>query len=104
MDARTTRVFFLFYFDAIRLPLVRLPLPRLLQRWMLLAARRLLLRPLLAQDGAMVEAEQHAYERTPYTPSVELSPLIAAFQTLIIGQWRQHLAQSGSAKAGHAPV
>ena len=88
LDLRTTHVFFLFYFDAVQMPLLRRPMPRGLQRLLMLAARRLLIRPLLAQDGRMVEAEQQAYERDPYVAGYELNPAVAEFQKLIVGQWR----------------
>ena len=91
MDARTTRVFFLFYFDAIQIPLLRVPMPRWLQLPLLRAARRVMIRPLLAQDGGMVEAEQQAYERRPHAPSIELNPAVIAFQKLVVAEWRRHL-------------
>ncbi len=68
-----------------------------LQRLLMRAARRLLIRPLLAQDGRMVEAEQQAYERDPYVAGYELNPAVAEFQKLIVGQWRRHLAAPADA-------
>ena len=52
IDERTTRVFFVFYFDAQRLPFtpVRMPAPSCVP--LLGVAKRALLRPLLSQDGA----------------------------------------------------
>ncbi len=94
MDARTTHVFFLFYFDAVQIPLLRRPMPRGLQRLLMLAARRHLIRPLLAQDGRMVEAEQEAYERDPHATSHELNPAVAEFQKLIVRRWRDHLTRA----------
>jgi phenylpropionate dioxygenase-like ring-hydroxylating dioxygenase large terminal subunit len=102
LDGRTTHVFFLFYFDAVQIPLLRRPMPRRLQNLLMLAARRLLIRPLLAQDGRMVEAEQDAYEQDPYTAGHELNPAVGEFQKLIVEQWRRHLA--APADAALAPV
>jgi hypothetical protein len=92
-DHRTTRVFFVFCFDAVRIPLTRLKMPRFLSRALMLAARPLLIRPLLAQDGRMVEAEQQAYERNPNAASYELNPAVGAFQDLIVARWADHLAR-----------
>ena len=100
LDARTTQVFFVFYFDAIQIPWLRRPMPRWLQRPLLLAARRLLIRPLLAQDGRMVEAEQLAYAGASHVPSVEMNPAVVEFQKLIVARWRRHLESRG----GAAPV
>jgi phenylpropionate dioxygenase-like ring-hydroxylating dioxygenase large terminal subunit len=97
LDLRTTHAFFLFYFDAVQIPLLRRRMPRGLQRLLMRAARRLLIRPLLAQDGRMVEAEQQAYERDPYVAGYELNPAVAEFQKLIVGQWRRHLAAQADA-------
>jgi hypothetical protein len=77
-------------------------MPRRLQNLLMLAARRLLIRPLLAQDGRMVEAEQDAYEQDPYTAGHELNPAVGEFQKLIVEQWRRHLA--APADAALAPV
>ncbi|MEJ0019574.1 MAG: aromatic ring-hydroxylating dioxygenase subunit alpha [Acetobacteraceae bacterium] len=92
LDLRTTQVFFLFYFGAVQVPLLRRPMPRGLQHLLMRAARRLLIRPLLAQDGRMVEAEQQAYEHDPHAASHELNPAVGEFQKLIVDRWRRHLA------------
>jgi phenylpropionate dioxygenase-like ring-hydroxylating dioxygenase large terminal subunit len=101
MDDRTTHVFFLFYFGAVQIPLLRRPMPRGLQQLLMLAARRLLIRPLLAQDGRMVEAEQEAYDRHAQVPAHELNPAVGEFQKVIVSQWRRHLAP---VEAAHEPV
>jgi phenylpropionate dioxygenase-like ring-hydroxylating dioxygenase large terminal subunit len=93
LDRRSTRAFFLFYFDAVQIPLLRRPMPRRLQQLLMLAARHLLIRPLLAQDGRMVEAEQQAYEREPQVAGHELNPAIGEFQKMIVGRWRDHLGR-----------
>jgi len=91
MNERRTRAFFIFYFDAFRVPFTRLSIPAWLMRPLLRVARRVMIRPLLAQDGGMVAAEQEAYERDPRAPSIELNPVVLAFQDLIVAKWRQHL-------------
>jgi hypothetical protein len=68
-------------------------MPRRLQQLLMLAARHLLIRPLLAQDGRMVEAEQQAYEREPQVAGHELNPAIGEFQKMIVGRWRDHLGR-----------
>src|SRR3989442_12782816 len=54
LDECTTRVFFLFYFNALRIPFTRFRLPRWLMKPVLRAANRFHIRPLLAQDGLAV--------------------------------------------------
>ena len=104
MDDRTTHVFFIFYFDAIQIPLLRRPMPRRLQHLLMLAARHLLIRPLLAQDGRMVEAEQQAYERDPRIAGYELNPAVGEFQKLIVGKWREHLGRDDPAASAATPA
>jgi hypothetical protein len=106
MDGRTTHVYFLFYFDAVQIPLLSRPMPRVLQQLLMLAARRLLIRPLLAQDGRMVEAEQQAYDRHADVPAYELNPAVGEFQKMIVRQWRRHLtpAEAAPAEAAHEAI
>jgi phenylpropionate dioxygenase-like ring-hydroxylating dioxygenase large terminal subunit len=94
LDRRTTHVFFVFYFDAVQIPLLRRPMPRSLQQLLMAAARRLLIKPLLAQDGRMVEAEQLAYEWDCRIAGYELNPAVGEFQKMIVGRWRDHLVRS----------
>lgn len=98
LDERTTRVFFLFYFDALRLPLTGIAVPRWLMRPLLGLSNRLLIRPLLMQDGAMVEAEQRAYETKPDAPITELNPAVIEFQRLIVEEWRRHRGDAAPAE------
>ena len=79
LDLRTTHVFFLFYFDAVQIPLLRRPMPRGVAASADAQRRGVwLIRPLLAQDGRMVEAEQQAYERDPDVAGYELNPAVAS--------------------------
>jgi phenylpropionate dioxygenase-like ring-hydroxylating dioxygenase large terminal subunit len=104
IDARTTRAFFIFYFDAFRIPFTRRKLPRLVLRPFIAVSKRLLIRPLLSQDGVAVEAEQEAYESCPDAPAVELNPAVGEFQKLIARRWAEHLAaaeRAGGAADAH---
>lgn len=91
MDGSTTHVFFIFYFDAVQIPLLRRPMPRSLQRLLMRVAKRVLIKPLLEQDGRMVEAEQEAYERDPNARTYELNPAVIEFQKLMVEQWRRYV-------------
>jgi phenylpropionate dioxygenase-like ring-hydroxylating dioxygenase large terminal subunit len=91
LDERTTRVFFLFYFDALRIPGTRIAIPQWLMKSVLAVANRVMIRPLLQQDGEMVEAEQLAYESNPGASAIELNPAVLEFQNEIISAWQGHL-------------
>jgi phenylpropionate dioxygenase-like ring-hydroxylating dioxygenase large terminal subunit len=91
LDERTTRVFFLFYFESLRIPASNLSVPRWLMVPLLAVANKIMIRPLLMQDGQMVEAEQAAFEKYSTTHAIELNPAVHAFQRLMIAQWQRHL-------------
>ena len=93
VDERTTRVFFLFYFEALKIPLLPVRIPRWMMSAVLKIANKLLIGPLLAQDGFAVEAEQEAYERHWDAPLAELNPAVGMFQQLIIRRWEEHLSR-----------
>jgi phenylpropionate dioxygenase-like ring-hydroxylating dioxygenase large terminal subunit len=96
IDERTTRVFFLFYFDALKVPFTPFRIPRALLTPFLRLANRLLIRPLLCQDGVVVEAEQEACEADAGAPFVEFNPAVPMFQRLIVRRWEEYLrAESG---------
>ena len=95
IDERTTRTFFLFYFESLRVPLTRVRIPRALMTPLLRVANRLLVAPLLRQDGAAVEAEQQAYERHHALPVPDLNPAVALFQQLTVRKWEEHLERAG---------
>ena len=98
LDERTTRVFFLFYFAALRIPFTRIAVPRWLMSPLLQISNWLMIRPLLMQDGAMVEAEQRAYETQPGAPAIELNPVVIEFQRLIVAEWRRHRGDADTAE------
>src|SRR5439155_22837485 len=62
IDERTSRVFFLFYFDALKIPFTPGRIPRWLMSPLLRVANVLSIKPLLRQDGFAVEAEQQGYD------------------------------------------
>jgi phenylpropionate dioxygenase-like ring-hydroxylating dioxygenase large terminal subunit len=91
LDERTTRVFFLFYFESLRIPATPVSIPRWMMVPLLAVANKLMIRPLLMQDGQMVEAEQLAFEKYPSSPTIELNPAVHEFQRLMIAQWRLYV-------------
>jgi phenylpropionate dioxygenase-like ring-hydroxylating dioxygenase large terminal subunit len=102
MDEQTTRSFFIFYFhrDMLQLPLLPVHLPQLfIHRVVMPIARRILVRPLLAEDGWAVEEEQRGYNRHFNMPIAELNPAVQHFQQLTIRKWEEHLAKGSAPRA-----
>ncbi len=91
IDERTTRVFFLFYFDHFVVPFTSVRIPRRLLTPFLKISNKLLIEPLLQQDGVAVQAEQLGYERHWDEPLVEINPAVNAFQALTVKMWEEHL-------------
>jgi 4beta-methylsterol monooxygenase len=91
INERQTRVFFLFYFDALIIPLTSLRIPQWLMKAVLKLANPLLIKPLLSQDGVAVEAEQVGYEMHFDAPIIELNPAVHLFQQLTIRKWEEYL-------------
>ncbi len=102
IDARTTRVFFLFYFDHFVVPFTRLKIPRRVMRPFLRISNALLVEPLLAQDGVAVEAEQRGYDEHWDEPGPELNPAVHAFQALTVRKWEEYLARERAKRPAHA--
>jgi phenylpropionate dioxygenase-like ring-hydroxylating dioxygenase large terminal subunit len=100
IDGRTTRCFFLFYFNGLRVPFTPVRVPRWLMTPLLRATNRLHIRPLLEQDGFAVEAEQEGYEAHFEAPMIEINPAIAHFQDLTIRKWDEYLAGAPAAARG----
>jgi 4beta-methylsterol monooxygenase len=95
VDECTTRVFFLFYFfyfESLNIPLLPLRIPRVLMTVVLRISNRLLIEPLLRQDGFAVEAEQRAYEAHWDQPVPDLNPAGGLFHQLTIRKCEEHLA------------
>ncbi len=93
MDERTTRAFFLFYFDALKIPFTPLRIPRGVLTPFLKIANQVLIRPLLEEDVHIVEAEQQAYQTHFNAPLAELNPAVDLFQQLTIRKWEEHLGK-----------
>ncbi|TYB50770.1 Rieske 2Fe-2S domain-containing protein [Nonomuraea sp. PA05] len=99
IDRTTTRVFFIFYFDAFRIPFTPFRFPRWAMRPLLKLGGALSVRPLLLEDGAAVEAEQAGYERNHASPIVELNPAVHLFQDLTVRKWQDYLDRAGRGRA-----
>ncbi len=91
LDARTTRVFFMFCYDTLRIRGLPLALGHRVLRGLLHLGNVITL-PLLRQDGFALEAEQDGWERHFDAPAVELNPVVGHLHALTIRKWREHLA------------
>ncbi len=91
IDERTTRIFFLFYFDALKIPFIPVRIPQWLMTLVLKIANPVLIKPLLSQDGVAVEAEQQGYDMHFDASIIELNPAVQLFQQLTIRKWEEHL-------------
>lgn len=101
INEKLTRVFFVFYFDALKIPMTSITTPRWLTQWVLNIAKPLLFKPLLAEDGIALEAEQQGYDTHWDAPPIELNPVVPLFQQLTARKWEDYLAkaQAASGKA-----
>ena len=64
-------------------------------RLVLRISNRMLIGPLLAQDGFALEAEQRGWEAHHDRPVPDLNPAVALFQQLTVRKWEEHLASVG---------
>jgi hypothetical protein len=80
----------------VTIPFTPFRIPRWLMTSLLRVANRVLIGPLLRQDGVAVEAEQEGYEAHPDAPMIEVNPVIAMFQNLTIRKWQEHLARAAN--------
>jgi len=99
IDERTTRVFFLFYFDALKIPLISMKTPKWLTQMVLNIAKPLVFKPILEEDGIALEAELLAYETYWNAPPIELNPVVPMFQRLSARKWEEYLARKETAQA-----
>jgi phenylpropionate dioxygenase-like ring-hydroxylating dioxygenase large terminal subunit len=99
IDERTTRVFFLFYFDALKIPLISLKTPKWLTQLILNIAKPLVFKPILEEDGIALEAEQLGYDSHWDAPPIELNPVVPLFQQLTARKWEDYLARTEAAPA-----
>ena len=93
VDERTTRVFFLFYFESLKIPLLPVRIPRFAMTAVMKVSNRMLIGPLLSQDRLALEAEQEGYERHWDARPIEFNPVVQAFQKVTVRKWREHLAR-----------
>ena len=93
VDERTSRVFFLFYFKSLKIPLLPVRIPRLAMNAVLRVSSRLLITPLLTQDRFALEAEQEGYEKHWDARPVEFNPVVRAFQKVTVRKWQEYLAR-----------
>jgi phenylpropionate dioxygenase-like ring-hydroxylating dioxygenase large terminal subunit len=98
IDERTTRAFFLFYFDALKIPFTPFRIPRWLMVPFLKVANRLLIAPVLNEDGIAVEAEQEACEKLSEARFLEFSPAVIS-QKLIVRRWEEYLASQSASQS-----
>jgi hypothetical protein len=103
IDATTTRVFFMFCYDALQVPWLPVAIGHRPLRW-LLRLGDAVVRPLLAQDGFALEAEQRGYEAHPEAPVIELNPVVPLLHRLTVRKWAEHLAASGASVPVEATV
>jgi nitrite reductase/ring-hydroxylating ferredoxin subunit len=94
IDLRTSRVFFVFCYDRLRLPGVPFAIGHRVLTAALWVAHRVV--PLLEQDGFALEAEQDGYERGFDATPLELNPAVALLHQLTIRKWAGHLARHGA--------
>lgn len=91
VDERTTRVFFLFYFKSLKIPLLPIRIPRFAMTTVMKISNRLLISRILNQDKEAVEAEQVAYETHWDAPPIEFNPVVRAFQKVMVRKWAEYL-------------
>lgn len=100
IDERTTRVFFLFYFQSLKIPYLPVRIPRFAMTWVMSISNRLLIAPLLLQDKFAVEAEQKGYEKYWREPPIEFNPVVKSFQKVTVRKWEEYLARENGKLSG----
>ena len=90
-DESHSIAFFLFYFDALKVPFTPVRIPQRLLTQVLKVANRFLIGPILAEDRFAVEAEQEGWEEHFDAPAAELNPAMIEFQQLTVRKWQEHL-------------
>lgn len=104
LDMRTTRVFFMFCYDTLRIPRVPFPIGHRLTTAVLRLANRPLVLPLLEEDGFALEAEQDGYDACWDAPAIEMNPAVAPLHDLTIRKWQAHLRSTERAAAPEVTV
>jgi hypothetical protein len=91
MDERTTRIFFLFYFNHVKVPFTSWYFPKKFMMGLLRVIVPLFIQPLVSQDGDAVDWEQHGYEEHFDAPVAELCPVVPLFQEVVVRKWNEYL-------------
>lgn len=89
MSPTLTRTFYIFLWGPIML--AGLPIPRTLRPTLLSLAHRFYLTPLLNQDRYALEEEQTMHSHHYDKHSIELNPLVSAFQQLTLEKWEEYV-------------
>ena len=92
INERTTKIFFLFYFDHIKVPFTPFHFPQRLMTWVLRIMNPIFIKPLVSQDGEAVGWEQLGYEKYFDAPLAEIHPAVPMFQELVVRKWEEYLA------------
>lgn len=91
---RKTRVYFIFYFNQVRVPFTPFHFPQKLMGWVLSVLTPTYVKPVTSQDGDAVAWEQDGYERGSRQPVLEFNPAVAQFQQLIVAKWQSYLERT----------
>jgi phenylpropionate dioxygenase-like ring-hydroxylating dioxygenase large terminal subunit len=103
IDETTTRCFYLFLWGPMVVPLVRLDVPFAVRKPILRGINAVYLRPLLTEDKLVLEEEQAALaaDDRDIPPSIEMNPIIPAFQKLTIEKWEEYVASERARLASY---
>lgn len=101
LDERHTRSFFLFAFRTLGVPVLPITIPTKLLDVIMPLANRVLVRPLLEDNGDALVAEQEGYDRFHESPVAELNPAVAQFEQLTIRKWEEYLASARATRGAH---
>ena len=104
---RKTRVYFIFYFNRVKVPFTPFHFPQKLMGLVLAIFNPIYIKPVTAQDGDAVAWEQEGYEHAARRAVIEFNPAVAQFQQLIVGKWQSYLERAardaGTRNQGAAP-
>ncbi len=101
IDDKTTKIFFMFYFNEVKLPLTPFHMPQPLLKWVVRLLTPLFIRPVVSQDGVACAWEQEAYDEHGGRPLVEMSPAVPLFQELTVRKWQEYLATCAAKPPRH---
>jgi hypothetical protein len=96
LDTVTTRVFFMFCYDRLRIPWLPFALGHRSLTWVLRLGNAVV-KPLLRQDGFALEAEQRGYEAHSDAPVIELNPAVGLLHRMTVRKWEEHLRATRAA-------